>query len=734
MSKRPAASEAKLDRALALHEQGQLQRAEVLYREILSEQPLHFDALHFLGIAAGQQGQAQAAVELFDRALAINPNDAATHSDRGNALLALKRYAEALASCERALAVEPGFAEALYNRGTALRGLKRPAEALASYERTVAVRPDFAEALNSLGNALLDFKRPAEALARYERALAIQPDYAEALNGRCAALIALGRPAEALASSDQALAVRPGDAGALNNRGVALDNLGRLEEALLDFQRALAIRPDYAEALNSEASCLVALKRPVEALASYARALHIRPDYPLLLGNWLHTKMKLCDWSELDQAFDRLATDISAGKPVASPFAVMGTSLTLPLQRKCAEILVRDHFPPGTDLLNDRPNSPDDRIRLGYFSADFCDHPVAHLTAALFERHDRTRFEVIAFSFGPPVRDAMRARLEGAFDQFIDVRGKTDREIALLARARGIDIAVDLMGYTQNARTGIFAERAAPVQVNYLGYPGTMGAEYIDYLIADLTVISAVQAPHYREKIAYLPNTFQANDSTRKIADAIPSRAELGLPEQGFVFCNFNNCYKLTPDDFGIWMRLLQKVPGSVLWLAGANPNAETNLRKEASARGVAPERLVFKKRTERLEDHLAQIKLADLFLDSRYFNAHTTGSDALWAGVPLLTRIGETYASRVGASLLKAVGLPELITTSAPAYEALALELATDATKIAALRQRLAENRLTQPLFDTALFTRHLEAAYLAMAQRQRAGMAPENILVPGQ
>ena len=698
MSKRPATVEAKLEQALALHEQGQLQRAEVLYREILSTQPRHFDALHFLGIATGQQGQAQAAVDLFDRALAINPHDAATHSDRGNALLGLKRYADALASCDRALAIEPESADALYNRGVALQSLKRPAEALASYER----------------------------------ALAIQPDNAGASNGRCAALIALGRPAEALAGSDQALTLRPKDVAALNNRGVALENLGRLEEALESFQRAIGIWPDYAEARNSEASCLIALKRPAEALASYAHALNIRPHYPLLLGNWLHTKMKVCDWSGLSQAFERLAADIAAGNPVASPFAVMATPLPLALQRQCAESLVRDHFPPGTALPTPVTRSPGDRIRLGYFSADFCDHPVAHLAAGLFERHDRSRFEVIAFSFGPPVKDAMRTRLEGAFDQFIDVRGKTDKEIAQLARAHGIDIAVDLMGYTQNARTGIFAELAAPVQVSYLGYPGTLGAEYIDYLIADQTIIPGEHAQHYREKIAYLPHTFQVTDSTRRIAEVIPSREDAGLPEKGFVFCNFNNCYKLTPDDFDIWMRLLQKVPGSVLWLAGTSPTAASNLGKEASARGVAPERLVFKKRTELLADHLAQLQLADLFLDSRYFNAHTTGSDALWASVPVLTRLGETYASRVGASLLKAVGLPELITVSAQDYAALALELATDAHKLGAIRQRLAENRLTQPLFDTAQFTRHLESAYTAMEQRQRAGLAPETFVVP--
>jgi predicted O-linked N-acetylglucosamine transferase (SPINDLY family) len=376
-----------------------------------------------------------------------------------------------------------------------------------------------------------------------------------------------------------------------------------------------------------------------------------------------------------------------------------------------------------------------ERIRLGYFSADLREnHPVAQLIAGLFEAHDRSRFELIAFAFGPPARDGMRARIQAAFDQFIEVGNLSDEDVAQLAREHEVDIAVDLMGFTLHNRTGIFAGRAAPVQVSYLGYAGTMGASYIDYLIADQTVIPREHAGHYTEKIAYLPHTFQPNDSRREISTITPDRRSMGLPDRSFVFCSFNHCYKINPEVFAIWMRLLRQIDGSVLWLAGTDPAAERNLRKEAQARDVSPDRLIFKQRTALLTDHLAQLRLADLFLDTFPYNAHATASDALWTGVPVLTLLGETYAGRVAASLLRAVGLPELITESPEAYEALALELATDAPRLAALRQRLAGNRLTYPLFDTALFTRHIEAAYLAMWERHLAGLPPQHIFVtPG-
>jgi protein O-GlcNAc transferase len=357
-------------------------------------------------------------------------------------------------------------------------------------------------------------------------------------------------------------------------------------------------------------------------------------------------------------------------------------------------------------------------------------HPLSFLTAGLFERHDRARFETIAVSLGPDTPTPIRSRVQAAFERFIDVRPSTDREVARMLVEWEVDIAVDLNGFTANARTGIFGLRPAPVQVSYLGYPATMGAPYIDYIVADDEVIPPEHRPYYTEKIVYLPDTYQVSDCDRRIAERTPTRAELGLPEQGFVFCCFNNNYKITPTMFDGWMRLLAKVEGSVLWLFEGNAAVSRNLRREAAARGIAPERLVFAQRVA-LDEHLARHRRADLFLDTLPYNAHTTANDALWAGLPVLTCRGTTFAGRVAASLLRAIGLPELITGSLPEYEALALQLATDSALLAGIRDRLARHRDRYPLFDTDRFRRHLEAAYVEMWERYQRAEPPASFAV---
>lgn len=596
--------------------------------------------------------------------------------------------------------------------------------------RALRVNPHFAAAHFNLGIALFELKRHQEALASYDRALAIQPSYPDALINRGNALLALQRPQDALASYDRALALQPGDAEAIYNRGNALRDLDRHDEALAGYDRALAIQPGFAQALSSRANALVELQRYDQAIEDFERLRVLQPDFDYAGGQLLFAKLNCCDWSDYYRDAGLIAAAVAAGKRAASPFAFLAMSQSAESQLRCAQTYCTDRHPPSPDALSKHARYRHDKINIAYLSANFRNHAVSHLIVGLLEAHDKSRFEVTAVSFGPDPEDDVRTRLVGAVDRFLDVRGKTDRDTALLLKKLEIDIAVDLMGHTQGSHTAIFADRPTPVQVNWLGYPGTMGADYVDYIIADRHIIPEAQQSCYSEKVAYLPDTYQPNDGKRRIGANTPPREAAGLPETGFVFCSFNNIYKIVPPIFDIWMRLLREVEGSALWLVEGNSAAIRNLRRNADARGVHPDRLVFAPRTA-LADHLARHRLADLFLDTLPYNAHTTASDALWAGLPVVTCPGSTFAGRVAGSLLHAAGLPELVTATLAEYEALALRLAQDQNALAAIKGKLAANRDSCPLFDTDRFRRHIESAYQTMWERCQRGLPPVSFAV---
>jgi predicted O-linked N-acetylglucosamine transferase (SPINDLY family) len=715
--------------AVVLHRRGSFRDAAARYAEILGRDPNHFDALHMLGVVHIQLGEFEKALEQITRALTIRQETHA-HSNLAYALNALKRHDDALRQCDAALALKPDYIEALMNRGVALASLERFDEALVAFERVLALDPRSPEALSNRGFALASLNRHAEALASCDQALALAPRSAQSLNNRGLALAGLRRIESAIASYDEALAIKPDYAEAAYNRGIVLAQAGRPGEALESYDRALGLRPDYAEAHFNRAGVLRDLKRCDEALASRNRAFRLDPTLPTVIGWCLSDRMYCCDWDDFRSMCGSVVAAIDRGEIASNPFSLLPIPSTPAQQQRCARAYMRGKFPASPDSAWHGTPYVHDRIRIGYFSTDFRDHATAHLIANLIERHDRSRFEVIAFSLRPPTTDAWRVRMERGFDRFLDLWSEPDREIAASARALEIDIAVDLNGHTHGARPGIFALRAAPVQVNYLGYPGTMGVPFMDYLIADHTLIPPTHRQYYDEKIAYLPHSYQANDSTKRISESAPDRAGLGLPKDAFVFCCFNNSYKITPDLFDVWMRLLRKVEGSVLWLLESNPAAHANLGIEAERRGVARDRLFFAPRMA-LAEHLARYRLADLFLDTFYYNAHTTASDALWAGLPVLTCLGPAFAGRVAASLLTAIEVPELITSSPTAYELLALELANDADRLAAVRRKLAENRGKMPLFDTRRFAGYIETAYLRMVERSRAGLPREHIFV---
>ena len=598
------------------------------------------------------------ALDHIGAALKSKPDAASALSNLGLVLAKLGRQQDALASYDKAIALRPDYAEAFNNRGNALLDLEQPNEALASYDRALGLKSDYTEALNNRATALQALKRPEEALASYDKALGLRSNYPEALNNRGTALQDLKRPGEALASFDRALGLKPDYAEAHYNRGTALLELSRPDEALASYDKALGLKPDYADAVNNRGTALLDLKRPQEALASHDKALALDGDHLHAFSGVANAALHCCDWEKTRHVANMLARHIVEQRSIIRPFALLGYPSSAPMQLDCARKAMRHRMPARPAPLWQGAIYRHERIRIAYLSADYRRHPTAYQMAELFELHDRARFEVMGISFGPNDNSDVRQRIAASLDTFFDVSCMSDLQIASWLRSQEVDITVDLMGHTGNSRLEILAHRPAPIQVNYLGYPGTTGADFIDYVIADPIVLPFEQQPYYTEKIVHLPDCYQVNDSRRRIATQTPTRKAVGLPDTGFVFCCFNNSYKITQEVFAVWMRLLQETEGSVLWLVRDSDAATRNLCAAAQAGGVAPGRLVFADRVPQ-DQHLARHRLADLFLDTTPYNAHTTASDALWAGLPVLTCTGTTFASRVAASLLNAADVP---------------------------------------------------------------------------
>lgn len=784
-----------LQRALTLHQQGNLAEAAKIYRQLIRKNPGDRYALHYLGaieaatgdiasakslmarsisndpgeimltenyatmlcqagdfeaclqicrqglrvngasailmfnsgMAMFRTGRLLEAVQQFDRLLTFYPTHLGALNERGAVLAALKNHEASLESFDRALAVAPDFIDAHINRGTVYLELERYEEAGAAYDKALALNPGAAVAWLGRGNVENEFKRYDEALAAYDKAIANDPRLAEAWLARANLYFARTSFRDAAAGYDRAIALNPGLAGAWLGRGNLLFTLRQYEDALLAYDKARELKPDLADAWFGRGNVLDGLKRYGEALPAYDQALALKPGQPGWESARHHTKMLLCDWRNHDDDCARLLTAFRNGEIAVYPFFFLNLPCSSADQLRCAALWMAAETPD----FQIKPYAHE-RIRVGYVSSDFNPHPVAHLIAGMIERHDRSRFEITGISLGPSGVSDIRQRLQESFDHFVDAGLKSDREIAELIRAREIDIVIDLNGITGGSRHGVFAQRCAPIQVNYLGYPGTMGAKYIDYILADRIVIPEDQRTNYVEKVVYLPDSYMVNDDGLAVSDHTPVRLDLGLPPEGFVFCCFNNNYKITPRVFDSWMRILGNVERSVLWLANANPDAMRNLRREAAARGIGPDRLVFAERLPELADHLARLRLADLFLDTLPYNAHATACNALWSGVPVLTCLGETFAGRVGASLLKAMHLPELITPTLDAYETRAIELARDPAQLSQIRDKLSRHRRTAPLFDTGHFTGRIEAAFIAMHERHVAGLPPDHIEVP--
>ena len=694
-----ADSRALFQDGLALHQKGEIARAGAIYARILESDPRNFDALHMSGVIAIQSKDFGRAVTLIGQAIALSPDDptyAAAYSNRAIAYKGLGRSEAALADLNRILEWGVGGADAYFNRGNTLFDLQRYDAAAADYACAVKLRPDDAELYNSLGIT-------QNLLNRFE---------------------------SSAASFKNAIRTRPTFAAAYINLGVTLRALGEIDAALANYAKALDLAPRSTDAFNNRAGLLIELGRHSEALLDLKSLVQLNPLHPFAAGLKLHEKMYICDWQGVGAETATLVADVAQGRPVTPSWLFLTLSDSPPLQQKAAEIWTKARHPPNAALGPIAKYAKHEKIRLGYYSTDFYSHATAYVLAEFFELHDRTRFELTAFSFGPDIKDAMHQRLAAAFDRFIDVSKKPDHDIAALSRALEIDIAVDLKGYTTGYRAGIFAHRAAPLQVNYMGTAATLGSEVMDYIIADKTVIPPADFAYFTEQVVHLPHSYYVNDRKRPLSEKNFSRAELGLPATGFVFCCFNNNFKISPAVFDVWMRILKRVPESILWLFEDNEAAAKNLRMEAEGRGVDASRLIFAKRIPP-GDHLARHRAADLLLDTRPYNAHTTAIDALWMGVPVVTFPGNAFAARVAASVLKAIDLSELVTASEMEYENLAVHLATDPARLAEVKAKLARNRTTKPLFDTALFTRHMEEAYKRMFERYHAGLPAQPIVI---
>lgn len=710
-------------------------------------------------------GQYSLALKAFNAALAIQPDSADTHCNLANAQAAQGLLDDAATSYRRALILKPNFAQAINGLGTVLRQLGEAEAALQAFDDAIACLPGYPEACYYRAATLHDLGRLAKALDGYDallsavphlalghwqrgcvlvamrdldaaigafaQALAADPHLADVHHDLGHTLLMLGRAREAEGYLRTATQLNPAHANAFLNLGVALHQLGDVAGAEAAYRKSLEIDPASALAYSNLGGVLHEVGRPDEAVAALEQALALTPDDMNMRISKLHQQAQMCDWRAYTE-FAGLGQHLLNSSCSAHPWQVLAFDDDPVRNRQLSEIWTRARCSAPTSAARTpaAPAEPGQRIRIGYFSADFQAHATMHLISGLMKEHDRSRFEITAFSFGPDRDDPVRRQLIRDVEHFIDARDLSDQQIAMLAQTRGVDIAVDLKGHTLDARPGIFAHRAAPVQVSYLGYPGTTGAPFMDYVIGDGVVFTPENKAGFSESLIALAGSYQVNDSARAIAETVQPRAFFGIPEGGFVFACFNNTFKIGPAEFAIWMRLLRKVDGSVLWLLRTNNSAETNLRREAASLGIAPNRLIFAER-QAVDQHLARHRHIDLFLDTFNYNAHTTASDALWAGVPIVTKAGKGFSARVAASLLTAAGLPELVTNSERDYEELALTLATDRPHLASLRAKLAANRLECDLFDTALFARRLETAYTTINARHMRGEPPIDIMM---
>ena len=727
----PTYAEAYNNMGVVLRQQGELEAALEAYRKALSLKPDFAEVYYNMGTILNEQGHLDEAIKIYKKALSIRPDYVEAHYNMGAIFTEQHKLRAAIEAYNKAISIKPDYAAAHYNMGNTLTHQGEFAKATEAYIKAIEIKPNFTEAFNNLGIVLAEQNKLKDATAAYNKAISFKPDYLEVYHNLGKILEKQGKLDEAIATYNKAISIKPDYAEVYHNLGNILEKQGKLDEAIATYNKAVSIKPDYAEVYNNLGIALQSKGSQEKAIKAYNAAFTINPDFFSAFSSAAHLKAKTCNWRTVDctplDDYIALGLKNKIDHPII-PFQNLYTQDSPKNHLLLAKIFSSATTKNVAPYFFKKPAAKPKKIRVGYFSPDFRDHPVAQMIEGVLRHHDRNTFEIFAYSFVNKADHEMRYKIESAVDCFRDVELSGIYEVTSLARNDQIDIAIDLAGYTKNNRAEIFNQRVAPIQINYLGYPGTMGANFIDYIVADKVLIPKKMEQFYTENIIFMPDTYQPINDKLVISDIIPSKEELGLPNSAFVFCAVNQGYKIKPEEFSIWMRLLKKVEGSVLWLKSQNRGMELNLRSEASQRGVNPSRLVFAKRIPH-EQYLAQFKQADLYLDTFNYNAGTTASDILRAGLPIVTKIGHSYASRMAASLLNNCNMNDLITNSAEDYESLSLELASKPDMLGHVKKRLQKNIKNSLIFDTALYTRNLEAAYKQAYNFHYSKKKPQNI-----
>jgi protein O-GlcNAc transferase len=713
-----------LKTGIEAHQAEFLDKAKLIYKEVLNSQPYNFVALHLLGVLEGQRKNYSEAVRLLSMAIKINPNDVSTYFNLGKAYQELNNLEPAIVNFRKAIDLDPNDPEIYNNLGNVLVANHQLDFAIYNFDKAIALNPNFSEAYNNSAVAFKELKKFDKAMERLNQAITLKLDYAEAYNNKGIIFKEKMLFDLAIECFNKAITLKPDYAEAYNNIGRLLMILRRFSAGLMHIDKAIAINENYPDAYLTRGMLLTSLKDYPQALHAFEKALELNPKLNYLLGLLIGIKQQMCDWSNYEEFLVKIYKDIKNNYPASLPFGILSISELPEINLSVAKSNKNENYPVSHKpyLAPTLGHNKKNRIRIGYYSPDFKEHPVAYLISGVFNSYDKNQFEVIGFSLDINNNSLIYQHFENTIDQMIDISKMSDAQVVDLSRVMQIDIAIDLTGDTLDSRFNIFVNRVAPIQIGYLGFLGTMGHECLDYLIADTTIIPMKYQQFYTEKILYLPS-YHVNDPENLKSSRVLTRQELGLPEKGFIFCCFNNNYKITPDVFSSWMNILKAVKNSILWIYAENHWVKANLTMEAQKRNIATNRIFFSEKVSRA-DYLARYQVADLFLDTAPYNAGTTASDALYQGLPVLTRIGKTFSGRMAASILMTMELPELITQNYQEYESLAIMLATNPDRLAQVREKISLNRSKSILYKPDVFTRNLERAFQFLLAKYSEGL----------